>query len=144
VSYVAARDPGILGVAMIAATNLGPSTMRALSRHPKELHEWFRANASRLAGATAEALLEEVQQNAKNWDYLDYAPSLKDRSVLILEVDDLSTSDNQALAAALKKVGNSRVTETHMATDHTLSDHRIAQQGVVVEWLQSVAAQRAK
>jgi pimeloyl-ACP methyl ester carboxylesterase len=144
VSYVAARDPGILGVAMIAASNLGPSTMRALSRDPKELHERFRANASRLVGATAEALLEEVKQNAENWDYLNYAPALKDRPVLILEVDDRNTPDNQTLAAALKKVGNSRVTETHIATDHTLSDHRIALQGVVIEWLQSVAAQRAK
>ena len=51
-------------------------------------------------------------------------------------------SDNQALAAAHRKLGNSRVTETHMATDHVFSDRRIALQGAVVEWLQG--AQNAK
>ena len=61
-----------------------------------------------------------------------------------VEADDRNASDNQALAAALKKLGNSQVTEVHMATDHTFSDHRIAQQGVVVKWLESVGAQKGK
>jgi pimeloyl-ACP methyl ester carboxylesterase len=144
VAYATARDAEILGVGMIAASNLGPSTMRALSRDPQELRERFRANASRLAGTTAEILLEEVKQNAASWNYMDYAPALKDRPVLIAEADDRNTSDNQALAAALKKLGNSRVTESHMATDHIFSDHRIALQAVVLEWLQSIGAQTAK
>jgi acetyl esterase/lipase len=144
VAYATARDTEILGVGMIAASNLGPSTMRAWSRDPQEIQARFRANASRLAGTTSETLLEEVKQNAANWNYLDYAPALKDRPVLIAEADDRNTPDNQALAAALKKLGNSRVTETHMATDHIFSDHRIALQAVVLEWLQSIGAQTAK
>ena len=144
VAHVAASDRDILGIAMIAATNLGPSTMRALSRDPKEIHERFRANASRVAGATPEALLEEVKQNSASWNYLRYVSTLKDRPVLIVEADDRNTSDNQAMATALKKQGGSQVTERHMATDHTFSDRRIALQGVVVQWLQTIGRQVAK
>lgn len=64
--------------------------------------------------------------------------------MLIVEADDRNLSDNQFLAAALRKLGNSHVTETHMATDHIFSDHRIALQAVVVEWLQNIGGQSAK
>lgn len=144
VAYTSARDREILGVAMIAASNLGPSTTEVFSRAPQEIQERFRANASRLAGTAAQALLEEVKQNSASWNYLDYAPALKDRPVLIVEADDRNTSDNRAMAAALKKLGSSQVTETHMATDHTFSDHRIALQVAVVEWLQSVGVPKSK
>jgi len=48
------------------------------------------------------------------------------------------------MATALKKQGNSQVTERHMATDHTFSDRRIALQGVVVQWLQTIGPQKGK
>lgn len=144
VAYATARDAEILGVVMIAASNLGPSTVRAWARDPQEIQARFQANASRLAGTTWEKLLEEAKQNAASWDYLEYAPALKDRPVLIVEADDRNLSDEQALATALKKLGNSRVTETHMSTDHTFSDHRIALQGAVVEWLQGGVGQKSK
>jgi len=41
-------------------------------------------------------LLEEAKQNAASWNYLDYAPALKDRPVLIVEADDRNLSDEQA------------------------------------------------
>jgi pimeloyl-ACP methyl ester carboxylesterase len=143
VAYATARDAEILGVGMIAASNLGPSTMRNWARDSQEIQARFRDNASRLAGTTGEKLLEEAKLNAASWNYLDYAPNLKDRPVLIVEADDRNLSDNQAMAAALRKMGNSRVTETHLATDHVFSDHRIALQGALLEWLQGVG-QKAK
>ena len=72
-----------------------------------------------------------------SWNYLDYAPALKDSPVLIVEADDRNLSDNQALAAALRKLGNSRVTETQGATDHIFSDHRIALQASWNGWRES-------
>jgi uncharacterized protein len=143
-AHVTARDPNLLGVALIAAANLGPGTQRALARDSREVRDRFRANASRVAGSTPDQLLEEVKRNSTSWDYLNYAPSLKDRPVLIVEANDRNTSDNQALATALKKLGNSRVVETHMATSHTFDDHRIALQTAVVEWLLTIGAQAPK
>lgn len=144
VAYVGARDPGIMAVGMIAASNFGPSTMRALAKDPQELHARFADNASRLAGTSPEALLEEVKKNLPNWNYLDYAPALKDRPILVLEADDRNLGDNRAMAAALRKLGNARVTEKHIAADHSFSEHRIAMQAIVVEWLQSLGAQKTK
>jgi hypothetical protein len=40
------------------------------------------------------------------------------------------------LAEALKKGGNSAVSEIHMLTDQPYSDHRIALESAVVEWLE--------
>jgi acetyl esterase/lipase len=144
VAYVAAHDRDVFGVAMIAASNLGPSTLRSLSRDPEEIHERFRANVSRLVGATPEGLLEEVKQNSANWNYLDYVPALKDRPMLIVEADDRNFSDNHDLAVALKSPGNSQIVETHIPTDHTFSDHRIALQAAVLEWLLAIVPQKTK
>jgi hypothetical protein len=53
-----------------------------------------------------------------------------------------NTSDNQELASRLRKAGDARVTELHMHTDHTFSDHRIAMQAAIVNWLAAVAKLR--
>jgi hypothetical protein len=42
------------------------------------------------------------------------------------------------MKVALQKAGNSRVTETYLETDHSYSNHRIALQVAVLEWLDSV------
>ena len=63
---------------------------------------------------------------------------LKLRPVLVLEADDRNTSDNQELAVRLRGAGNAEVTEIHMHTDHTFSDHRIAMQAAIVNWLGAV------
>jgi ribonuclease BN (tRNA processing enzyme) len=68
---------------------------------------------------------------------------LKDRPIFVLEADDGNTSDNQALAEALRKAGNKRVTEQHMHTDHTFSDHRIAMQVAIVNWLDAILPLRS-
>jgi uncharacterized protein len=135
VASATAHDPRICGVALISAANLGPSSAKQRAGNSKEFHERWRANASRLAGTTAEALLEEVIRSPEKWDYMNFVSLLKDRPVLIVEADDRNTADNQALAQALRKAGNTKVTETHMATDHPFSDHRIALQAEVVNWL---------
>lgn len=139
VASATAQDPKIYGVAMISAANLGPSTAKQRSNNPTEFYERWRANASRLAGTTVEALLEEVSVNPKSWDYMNFVPLLKDRPVLIVEADDRNTTDNQTLAQALRKAGNRRITESHMATDHPFSDHRIALQAEVVNWLARIS-----
>ena len=74
---------------------------------------------------------------------MDYAGSLKTVRALILEANDRNTGDNQAMAEALRKVGNAQVTEKYMETDHSFSDHRIALQDTILEWLQSLATPRS-
>jgi 5-enolpyruvylshikimate-3-phosphate synthase len=45
---------------------------------------------------------------------------------------------------ALQKAGNLRVTETYLETDHSYSDHRIALQVAVLQWLETVLAPASK
>jgi len=135
VANVAAHDPQIAGLAMISAWNIG-ATMSG----PKETHrvDMIPAAVPRLAGTTPGGLQVEAEKNAARWNYLDYAAALKTRPVLILESHDRNLSFNKDMTEALRKAGNLRVTETYIETDHSYSDHRIALQLAVLEWLQSL------
>jgi hypothetical protein len=82
--------------------------------------------------------MDEVNHHTADWDYTKYVSLLKERPVLVLEADDRNTSDNEALAEDLRKAGDARVTEQHMHTDHPFSDHRIAMQAAIVNWLESI------
>jgi uncharacterized protein len=137
-AYATAREAKVFAVALISAANLGPATARQRAKDPHEFFERWHDNASRLVGTSAEDLLKEMQQNSSEWDYMSYVQSLKDRPVLVLEADDRNTDDNQALAEALRKAGDRRVTEHHMHTDHPFSDHRIAMQAAIVNWLDAI------
>ena len=139
VSYAAAHDPEIAGLVMISALNIG-------NAHPPvtQRTESLIAASPRLAGTTPAGLLAEEKENAAKWNYLDYVEVLKTRPVLVLESNDRNLADNKAMAQALKKAGNSRVTEIYIDTDHTFSDHRIALQIAVLQWLESAFALAAK
>jgi uncharacterized protein len=140
-AYTAARDPGVFAIAILAAWNLGAFvTSPTFEQHT----DTFRNASPRLAGTTPDGLISEAKAHAKEWNYIDYAENLKTRPVLILEADDGNQANNQALADALRKSGDSRVTEKYLETDHSFSDHRIAIQVAILEWLQSLATQPAK
>jgi len=133
--YATAHDPAILGMAAISAWNLGPSAARPDSpARTKSFHD----ASPRLAGTTPEGMLNEAKQNTAKWNYIDWANDLKPRPVFVIESSDGNVPDNHALAEALRKAGDTRVTEVHMETDHVYSDHRIALQAAVLHWLQSL------
>jgi uncharacterized protein len=140
-SYATAHDPAILGVAMISAWNLGPAAARPES---EQRTKSFHSASPRLAGTTAEGMLAEAKQNAEKWNYIDWAPALKTRSVLVIESSDGNVPDNKAMAETLRKAGDAHVTEIAMETDHTYDDHRIALQVVVLNWLQSLGVVQGK
>jgi acetyl esterase/lipase len=134
----AAHDPKVAGLVMISAWDIGAQAphFQDAEYRKKQMDAGFGDEVIPLAGATADGLMDEAQTNAAKWEFVDYAPVLKARPALILTADDGLTPDNQRLAAALKSAGDADVTETHMATDHSYSDHRIALESVVVRWLE--------
>lgn len=140
-AYTAGHDPGVSAIAIMAAWNLG-----AFVNSPTfEQHtDTFRDASPRLAGTSPEGMIAEAKAHAKEWNYIGYAENLKTRPVLILEANDGNRTNNQALAEALRKSGDSRVTEKYMETDHSFSDHRIAVQVAILEWLQSLPAPESK
>ena len=136
-AYATAHEPKVFAAALISAANLGPASARQRANDPQFWERW-NDNASRLAGTTAEALVKELDNDSTKWNYMNCVPLLKDRPVLVLEADDRNTSDNQELADRLRKGGDASVTEVHMHTDHPFSDHRIAMQAAIINWLESI------
>jgi pimeloyl-ACP methyl ester carboxylesterase len=136
VSNTGARNPDVAGVCMISAWNLGAFILRP--NDAKALNT-FHTASPRLAGSTPEGLIDEAKQNGSKWNYVDYAPDLKTRPVLVIESNDGLAPDNKTFADALRKAGDTKVTETHYDTDHVYSDKRIALQTAIVNWLQTIA-----
>lgn len=134
--YEASHDPDILAVAMIAAVNMG-----RVNADPKEremrLKRWeLQLHPTR--GATAPELFAEAERHAKDWDYVQWADRLHGLPVLLVEADDQNHADMEALAGALRQKGAVALTQVAMATDHGFSDHRIALQTTVIEWLEKL------
>jgi len=140
-AFAGAHDPQIAGVAMISAWNIGPTVLRPADHGRADS---YRNASPRLAGTTPDGLMTEARENAAKWNYLDCVDSLKTRPALIMESNDRNVPDNHAMAEALRNAGNSLVTERHIATDHTYSDHRIALQIAILEWLASLPAPPVK
>jgi acetyl esterase/lipase len=140
-AFTGAHDQQVAAVAMICAWNIGPAFLRLADNGRADN---FKNSSPRLAGTTPESLMAEVKKNALQWNYVEWAPLLKTRPVLILESKDRNTDDNRAMAEALRTAGNTRVTEKYTEADHSFSDRRIALQMAVLEWLQSLPAPAAK
>jgi ribonuclease BN (tRNA processing enzyme)/acetyl esterase/lipase len=136
-AYATAHEPKVFAVALISPANLGPASARQRASDPQFWERW-NDNASRLVGTTSQQLVQEVDSDSTKWNLTNCVPLLKDRPVLILEADDRNTSDNQELANDLRKAGDTKIAEAHMHTDHPFSDHRIAMQAAVVNWLDSI------
>jgi uncharacterized protein len=133
-AYVGSHDTNIRAVAMISAVNLGrinagPKEREArLKRWDTQLHPVPRA--------TARDLFQEAEQHAKSWNYVEWAPALCARPVLLVEADDQNRGDMEALAAALKQRSCTGLEEVRIATDHSFSDQRIMLQTTVVARLE--------
>lgn len=121
---------------MIAAVNLGKINADLKERETR-VKRW-ETQLHPVRGATAEQLVAEAEQHAKDWDYVQWAEWLHTSPVLLVEADDQNHSDMEALAAALRKKGSVALEERAMPADHSFSDHRIALQSIVVEWLASL------
>jgi uncharacterized protein len=149
VASAAAHDRKVAGVGMISAWNIGasfPPASNGTSQHTEDqsakrslIEQFTRDNdAAPLAGCTVESLVNEAYEHRAAWNFNDYATSLASRPVLVISSEDGLAPADQTFATALKKEGNTRVTEAHFPTDHAYSDHRLALTTVVLNWLASM------
>jgi pimeloyl-ACP methyl ester carboxylesterase len=119
------------------------------------------ADYAPLTGTSPAALRQEAESHTTDWSFPTFAaqiaaaspktppghaaqpasihpPSTRNaRPILILSANDGLCASNEALAAALKRAG-SPVTYQHFPTDHGFSDHRIALQTTILDWLQRI------
>ncbi len=136
-----AQDPAIKAIATISAADFGTSRLQSL---PPDQHDTaLKGVAARLAaegmaplaGCTPESLANELITNATKWTFVNLAPKLATRPILVITSDDGLTPPNDALVDALHKAGDEEVKTVHIATDHAYSDHRIALEQEVLDGL---------
>lgn len=88
-----------------------------------------------LAGTSANALGGEVFDHRDEWDFLKLAPALGKRPVLLLSANDGTGPNSEALFQFLKQAGNTHSAHVEVKTDHPFSDHRIALETSILDWL---------
>ena len=131
-AQTAARDHALAGAILISAWDAGASG-KAGTR--ATLAPAMAENYETLAGTSPEAMADELVAHGAAWSFLPLARDLAPLKLLILTSDDGNAASVGALAAAIRQDGGRQVQEAHVATDHSWSDHRIALETLVVDWL---------
>jgi pimeloyl-ACP methyl ester carboxylesterase len=105
--YEGSRDPEIKAVVMISSVNLG-----MIGADPKErkarLHRW-ETQLHPVRGATASGLFAETERHRQDWDYVQWAETLRGRPVLLIAAEDQNHADMEALAAAIRQKNSARL-----------------------------------
>ncbi len=131
-----AHDTGVLGAVTISAGDMGGIGQLSLTNRPAAVG--LMADNRESLNATAEAMADEVAIHAAEWNFAVLAPKLKDRRLYVLYSDDVVKSDSEALVAGVKAAGGAKVTTQFVPTDHSWSDHRIALETLVIDWLKTL------
>jgi uncharacterized protein len=135
--YEASHDKEITAVAMISPVNLGTINGNPSERATR-IKRW-ESQFHPVRGATPAELFDEAARHSKDWDYVQWADALCcTRPVLLVEADDQNHADMEALAAALRQKKAAALEQKALPTDHSFSDHRIALQTIVIDWLQKL------
>jgi hypothetical protein len=89
-------------------------------------------------------LVQELIDNAGTWDYVSQAPSLKDRSVLLVaaksDYPESGVEPHTALANAIHAAGGTHVKVVLYEDFHEFNSHRIALSDLLIAWLSSDCA----
>jgi pimeloyl-ACP methyl ester carboxylesterase len=130
-AHTAANDHGLIGAILISAGDMG-----RLGEAPRERVVAAMADdMESLAGVTAESMADEVMTQAKAFRMLNAAPGLIQIPLLALTSDDGLAEDTNALVRVIQAKGGHKITEKHVATDHSWSDRRIALESEILNWL---------
>jgi uncharacterized protein len=139
--YAAAQDPSIKAVGLISAADMSVDLVESLKPEQRKaaadpIAKHLAAEGmAPLAGVTPQSLAEEIIANADIWNVPNLAPKLATRPILVITSDDGLVPSNDAFVATLRKSGATQAATLHMATDHAYSDHRIALQQAILDFL---------
>jgi uncharacterized protein len=134
-----ARDSALLGGVAISAGDIGALGLH-VQQNRAEVVASMNDDRESLAGVTGESMAEEAASHGKEWSFGALAPQLVHRRLLVLYSNDFVKPDSIALIDAIKAAGGKTVSSDYVVTDHSWSDHRIALESLVINWLQSLPA----
>ena len=133
-AYTAEHDHALIGAVLIS---MGDMSRIAQMPHDKAAAE-MADNMETLAGVTAESMAQEIAQHEKELAVLPAAGNLVHTPLLAITSDDGGQSQTDELVDAIKAKGGKLTKSVHVPTDHGYSDHRIALESIVIQWLQSL------
>lgn len=91
------------------------------------------------SGTTAENLINEMLESAKNWNLLSYVRDLREKNILLIgsEFDTIAPSEfhHKPLAASLKLAKAEKLKEIILSTGHSFTDKRIELTRIIINWL---------
>ena len=137
-AQVAGKDDGLIGAGLISAANMG--VMRGLDR--AGIVKMAAQNAESLADTSPEKMADELIAGRPGFDFMHTAPGLARKPLLVLSSDDGLAPQTNALIAAVRNNGGTRITAYHANTDHSWSDRRIDLAAQVIRWLESLVPPR--
>jgi uncharacterized protein len=133
VAHTAEHDHGLIGAVLISMGD-----MSLMGRpHDKAVAE-MADNMETLAGVTAASMADELDHHAKELAVVPSAAGLVHTPLLAITSDDGLQKHTDALVDAIKAKGGTQLNSVHIATDHAYSDHRIALESIVIQWLTSL------
>jgi uncharacterized protein len=131
VAHTAARDHALSGAILISMADMGLVGARPRAKAVAAMAD----DMETLADVTAESMVDELTAHAKEFVVTGTAAGLAQIPVLAITSNDHLASQTDALVAAIKAKGGTRVTAAHLDTDHGYSDRRIALESIVITWL---------
>ena len=134
------HDTGVLGAVIVSAADIGGMGQQGRSNRAAVIG-FMNDNREALAGATGDTMADELIAHGQEWSFATLAPKLAHKRLLVLYSDDFVAANSKALIAAVKAAGGTEPASVHVPTDHSWSDHRIALESLVINWLQSLPAQ---
>ena len=131
-ALTAARDPALIGAALISPGNIG-----GMGKRPRaEVVAGFTDNGVEALADTSGAIMaDEAIAHADAWDYVKAGPRLVGTNLLVLTSDDGGAPEAARLLAAVKAAGGKKASSVHVATDHGWSDRRIRLESEIIRWL---------
>ncbi|MES2097736.1 MAG: alpha/beta fold hydrolase [Pseudomonadota bacterium] len=127
----AAHDRGLIGAVAFSPGNIG-----ALAGLPRDMRiKALGNNGMEALATTSEKEADEIGANAQAYNFINTASGLTGTPLLLLTSDDGLRGPADALAASIRKQGGSKVSEVHVATDHSWSGARIRLASEIIRWL---------
>ncbi|HMH89073.1 MAG TPA: alpha/beta fold hydrolase [Steroidobacteraceae bacterium] len=131
VAHTAAHDHALIGAILISMADMGLVGKRPHAQAVAQMAD----DMETLSGVTAESMVAELTAHAKEFVVAGTAEGLARIPVLALTANDHLAPQTDALVAAIKAKGGTKITAMHVDTDHSWSDHRIALESTVITWL---------
>jgi pimeloyl-ACP methyl ester carboxylesterase len=138
-----AHEPGLLGAVVISSGDFGALGVRAQQGRENRaaVVATMDDNRESLAGVTGESMSDELAAHGKEWSFGTLGPELTHRRLLVLYSNDFVKADSIELIRDIKAAGGTTVGDKYVPTDHSWSDHRIALESLVIDWLGTLSSQ---